>query len=157
MYQSHLMSISHGDWNPWQGTALVDAAESLVGLVVYGVLHGAMWGTWPWRGGGTSLEKPMGKSQGRNQVWFWWCWKNMDTFFKMSPYSSRNMEDFNTLVSTLIKVFSLSIFGWSQRGPKGASALRLTLWRLDVIEWQSPRWIKSWLWNQAQNILKNET
>jgi hypothetical protein len=28
-----------------QGTALVDAAEHLIGFVVYGVLHGAMWGT----------------------------------------------------------------------------------------------------------------
>ena len=63
----------------------MDAAEHLIGFVVYGVLHGAMWGT-QLRPGRKIRWKSMGKTE---EIW---C-----------DSHDLGMEDFNALVSTLMK------------------------------------------------------
>ena len=67
----------------------MDAAEHLIGFVVYGVLHGAMWGTQLRPGRENPLEKH-GKIMGKTEEI--WC-----------DSHDLGMEDFNALVSTLMK------------------------------------------------------
>lgn len=114
-----------------QGTALVDAAEHLIGFVVYGVLHGAMWGT-QWRA-------RVGKSVGK-------AWENHGKTEEICCDShDLGMEDFNTLVSTLMKWFSLSIFG-SRTRPKVAQRCFSTL---DIVKTGRDRVIipgMNWVW-----------